>query len=231
MRIIALQDPSILQICLDCLPFFDSFSAEEKKDLILSGADLLRYNTGEFLVAEGGEDRPLFFLLSGAATVVKQGASIPIVELTPGNLFGEIAFLTGQKRTSNVIVHPVSAVGNERPSTVLSESLCQELCPDDPAPTIALRLNHTVLDNISAGTRLKMKDQIIAVLVDRVEHMSERIEEIFGEVPDVPVDPELDRLMTEGGGENLEQVKDHIFLHLVDFLMLLNKKIIEEAPN
>jgi signal-transduction protein with cAMP-binding, CBS, and nucleotidyltransferase domain len=229
MRIITPEDASVLQVCLDCLPFFDTFSDQEKQDLLGGGADLISYETGEFLIEEGGDDQMLFFLLSGAASVVKKGASIPIAELKPGDLFGEMAFLTEQKRTSNVIVHPVSSSNTQSAASVLSEALSTQLCPDDPSPTISLRFNRVVLDQIAKDTRFKIKDQIIAVLVARMEDISEVVEESFGEAPAFPIDPELDKMMAEGVEENLEQIKDQIILHLVEFIVLLNQKMLGDT--
>jgi hypothetical protein len=252
MRIITPVDSSVLQACLDCIPFFDTFSDAEKLDLLDCGPDLLHFNTGEFLIEEGGEDRVLFFLLSGAASVVREGASVPIAELAPGDLFGEIAFLTGQKRTSNVIVHQSSSDSVEGSNSVLSENLLQQICPDSSLPTITFRFGRALLDHLEGETRLKMKDQIIAVLIDRMEGISKIVEETIGSVPEFSIDPDLEQLMEEGLAEGLvegldeeevattkvadtatpredmEKVKDQIIQHLVDFIVLLNARLLGE---
>lgn len=225
MRIIVPEDPSILQTCLDCLPFFDTFSSEEKHDLLDYGADLITYDTGEFLIQEGGMDQVLFFLLSGAASVVKEGASIPIAELQPGDFFGEMAFLTGQSRTSNVIVHHAFTSKTGGSTSVLSEKICSILSPNDPAPTIILRFNRPLLTHIQQKTRIRIKDQIIAVLVVRMENISEKVEDRGGEVPEFSIDPELERLLEESSESELENAKDQIIKHLVAFIVQLNETL------
>ncbi|MBF0455249.1 MAG: cyclic nucleotide-binding domain-containing protein [Magnetococcales bacterium] len=224
MHIIPQEETTILQVCLACLPFFDTFSATEKQELLQAGADLIRYDTGEFLIAEGGGDQMIFFLLSGAASVVREGASIPIAELLPGDFFGEMAFLTAQKRTSNVIAHPPAPTQ----ASVLPERICAQLSPDDPSATIVLRFNRGIFDCLQRQTRIQFKDQIIAVLVERMEQVSERVEEAMGEVPEFGIDPELERLLAERFSEEEEETKDQIIQHLVAFIIQLNKRLFGE---
>ncbi|MBF0448939.1 MAG: cyclic nucleotide-binding domain-containing protein [Magnetococcales bacterium] len=231
MRVISPEETSVLLTCLDCLPFFDTFSDWEKLELLLAGADLITYQTGEFLIQQGSSDRVLFFLLSGRASVVREGASIPLAELLPGDFFGEISFLTKQKRTSNVIVHSRPNHSPEIPSSVLSEKLIATLCPDETAPIIVICFEHSILAKLNFNTRSKIKDQIIAVLVVRIEKISELVEEFGKQVPVFSKEPDLNNLIAGESMDFQESAKDQIIQNLVEYIVILHHTLQKQTPD
>lgn len=86
------------------LDFFEGFSSMELEKLLeLNRID--RYNMGETIVKENEEDMSnaghYYVILRGAVDVLKQNRKLTTLE--KGDCFGELAYLTKQKRTADVI--------------------------------------------------------------------------------------------------------------------------------
>ena len=79
---------------------FSELSPENNK-LILDKSRLLSIKSGETLILEGEEADTLYFLDQGRLIVYAD--NIPIAQISAGEPVGEIAFLTGGKRTATVI--------------------------------------------------------------------------------------------------------------------------------
>lgn len=64
-----------------------------------------RYATGETIIHEGDSSQTAYFLYSGRVGLFKQsnGAQIRLGELKEGELFGEMAYLLGERRTATVV--------------------------------------------------------------------------------------------------------------------------------
>ncbi len=63
-----------------------------------------RFGRGENVIGEGDEGYSMFILLRGEASVsiLKNGASIQVANLSEGDCFGEMSLLTGERRTATV---------------------------------------------------------------------------------------------------------------------------------
>jgi CRP-like cAMP-binding protein len=68
---------------------------------VLAGASVLEAEVGEEVVGEGSQTHALYFLLSGSLRVEKRRKRIATLA-NPGELFGEIAFVTGSPHRSTV---------------------------------------------------------------------------------------------------------------------------------
>jgi len=82
------------------VPFFEHFSREQVKE-ILKASNLFRVKKGKVIVAEGEIDDSFYVLLSGRASVKKNGGQIAVIGR--GECFGEMAFLSGQARAASVV--------------------------------------------------------------------------------------------------------------------------------
>ena len=82
------------------VPFFEHFSREQVKE-ILKASNLFRVKKGKVIVAEGEIDDSFYVLLSGRASVQKNGGQIAVIGR--GECFGEMAFLSGQARAASVV--------------------------------------------------------------------------------------------------------------------------------
>jgi len=90
---------------------FDGMSEDEINSL-LAGFEMTLYPDGAVVIEEGDSGDSLFMIKSGAARVVAHmfGREIELARLGEGDLFGEVAFLTGRPRTASVIaVGPLEA--------------------------------------------------------------------------------------------------------------------------
>jgi CRP/FNR family cyclic AMP-dependent transcriptional regulator len=102
------------------VPLFSNVSAAGLA-AIVSAADEIDQPAGKVLVSEGEFRRELFVLLSGSATVSRDGREFAV--LGPGDFFGEISLLSGGPRTATVTAASdvrVMILGPARFETVLA---------------------------------------------------------------------------------------------------------------
>lgn len=225
--------PEQTLLIIQSLPFFEPFSAEEQAVFLGKNARICCYDTGEPLIQEGGEDRSLFILLAGAASVVKEGASIPMAMLGPGDLFGEVAFLTNRRRTTNVIVHPPSRFHQKSDPffsdlfILVMEGILQQ--QSGKATAIAIQFHQAILDEMEISTRILLKDQIINRLVKRVDTMNQRVCQLTGNDPLLSVDEELESALLQQqtpSPETSEYTKGRIIEQLMEFMEELNYQLV-----
>src|SRR5438309_7447220 len=71
---------------------------------LLKNSKMDYFGRGEAVIEEGAEGESLFVLLRGTAhvTVVKQGTNVRVGGLRPGDCFGEMSLLTGERRSATV---------------------------------------------------------------------------------------------------------------------------------
>ncbi len=93
------QRQAELQMLLETFPLFSEVDQEDREELLL----LFRPRTaspGERVIRQGDRGDAMFFIVSGAVEVRLDSQAI---RLEPGAFFGEMALLTGERRTADVI--------------------------------------------------------------------------------------------------------------------------------
>ncbi len=83
---------------------FDGFSSEELV-AVMRGLELVSFEAGDVIVAEGTPGDSMFILTSGkvkAYVKSPQGRSLKVQEFEEGDFFGEISVLTGKPRTATL---------------------------------------------------------------------------------------------------------------------------------
>ncbi|MBF0210157.1 MAG: cyclic nucleotide-binding domain-containing protein [Desulfamplus sp.] len=87
------------------VPLFGNLSKGSKKYLHnLTGYDLPWFEQDELIIEEGSASTSFFILLKGSAKVVRKDAPDKIIAmLEPGDIFGEMSYLTGNRRSANVV--------------------------------------------------------------------------------------------------------------------------------
>jgi CRP-like cAMP-binding protein len=89
------------------VPLFSGLSDKELRTLA-QRSEQISLAADTTLVSEGEAGNQFFVLLTGGATVVKQGKTVH--RLAPGDSFGELALITGTPRTATVTTTEPSEV-------------------------------------------------------------------------------------------------------------------------
>ena len=100
---------------------------------------------GEAIIEKDALDNCFYVLLSGKGLVCVGRHAEPVATIKPGEFFGEVGFILNIPRTTWVFSEGVSAL---------------------------LRIDQTLLDNLDASTRSKVKDQIIIKLATTVTNFN-----------------------------------------------------------
>jgi CRP-like cAMP-binding protein len=84
-------------------PLFDSLD-DEALDHLLHSARIHHYGRGERVIEEGAAGDSMFVVLKGAVgvSVVRNGTQIRLGDIRPGECFGEMSLLTGERRSATV---------------------------------------------------------------------------------------------------------------------------------
>jgi CRP-like cAMP-binding protein len=131
------------------LDFFKSFSVQEQKIVINFRTHLYIYEKDEYLIKDGSDDTSFFILIKGSVDVFKENRQHPLARLKTGDSFGEIAFLTGSKRTANIIANET---------------------------VIVLKVDRTMFDRLDIYLKEKFKDNFILKLIQRLDKMNNAFE-------------------------------------------------------
>ncbi|MBF0270692.1 MAG: cyclic nucleotide-binding domain-containing protein [Magnetococcales bacterium] len=139
----------VVQRLLDNVPFFWSFSEEEKNLLISLDCYFESFQAGDYLIHEDAEDNALFIILKGTARVSKKSHPDKIITiLEPGTVFGEISFLTQRPRSTDVVA-------------------CEKM--------ICFTINGETMSQLDSQMQHKIKDQLIEILVQRLDQMNQTL--------------------------------------------------------
>ena len=128
------------------LPFFSRFSEYEKKRITEQDVSFKVFRKGDFIIEDGTRDTAFFVLIKGVVSVTK--ANKLIANLGPGEMFGEISFLTNTPRTTNI-------VANEG--------------------VLVLRMDQDMMSHMEQESREKFKDHIISRQVARLAETTDRL--------------------------------------------------------
>ncbi len=127
--------------------FFRFMNGAERRHLASFINAWQTHPPGSNLIRAGDKDHALFVLVRGSASVIKP-TDIFIAQLKEGEIFGEISFKTRRPRFSSVIA--------------------DEEC-------IVFKMDDTLLEKLSPELQIKIKDQIIGVLVTRLDDLNQRL--------------------------------------------------------
>lgn len=86
---------------LNRIAFFESFQGRHLNDILYSSY-FIQADPGDEVIKEGQEDSRIFILLTGSLAVIKNGEPLATLE-TAGEIFGELAAVTNERRTATVV--------------------------------------------------------------------------------------------------------------------------------
>jgi CRP-like cAMP-binding protein len=123
---------------LDAIPLFAGLTVDQRAS-IASACEELEVEEGSTLVKEGDFGFAAFAITSGTADVLQDGAVVRT--LGPGDVLGEIAVLSGGRRTATVVAtSPVTVV------TVLNRDMWRL---ERELPEVAAALRTTISERLS----------------------------------------------------------------------------------
>jgi len=133
---------------IDKLSFFAGFTQEEKRFLSTLESQIYKYLPSDFIITEGEIDYSFFILLKGVVRIVKSHPKeATITKLKAGAVLGEIAYVAKRTRTTSVIAD---------------------------GDVIALKIDTENIDALKPSIPSKLKDNLIEILVNRLETMNEQ---------------------------------------------------------
>lgn len=125
---------------LDAIPLFAELTLDQRAS-VASSCEELAAKAGSTLVQEGDFGYGMFAITYGTADVIIDGAVVRT--LGPGDMFGEIAVLSGGRRTATVV-----AVTDMTLITVLNRDLWRL---ERESPEIATALRATIAERLGAA--------------------------------------------------------------------------------
>lgn len=108
--------------------------SDGQRDTLKRAARTRAFADKEVLIEKGGKERDILCIVHGSATAQADDGRLLSV-LGPGDTVGEIGFLTGKKRTANVVAQ------SEGEALVISGDLIDWLVRDEPAIAARIMLN------------------------------------------------------------------------------------------
>lgn len=143
------------------VPFFESFNDGHLNDILYSSY-FLQCDPGDRIIEEGQDDQRIFILLSGKADVFKSGERIATLERS-GEVFGEIAVVSGEKRVATVVATTPTLC------LVIDQQFLQELKPE----------------STNASYYAALYGFLSRVLVERLKQAASRLVEVERELEEL----------------------------------------------
>lgn len=132
---------------LEKIPFFAPLSREEKESLSTLQHTLIRYSDNECIVEEGSEGDCFFILIRGMVRITKNVQPRKVIALLKsGSIFGEMAYLAKEPRSTHVHAHGGEAV--------------------------VMRMDQEILKACAPELRDKINARLIQLLVSRINRMN-----------------------------------------------------------
>jgi CRP/FNR family cyclic AMP-dependent transcriptional regulator len=151
MKRLELVDSTKFNDIINKISFFDDFSEDEKELLAGFHSQFFVAKSGTHIIEQGGSDQSFYIILTGQVSVQHANSDTHLAVLNPGDFFGEVSFLTDRKRTTSIVAESKS---------------------------ILFEIDKTTLRSLPPSIREKLKDNIIQVLVVRLDQMNQRVAEL-----------------------------------------------------
>lgn len=140
-----MQEKEVLKLIKD-IAFFKPFTASEKKTLANLESHLIQYKKGDYVIRQGDKDTTIFILLKGTLAITKN--EVPDAELNTlkvGSLFGEVPFITGKIRSTNVVAKN---------------------------KVLVLKMDSHLLKTLDPSILNKFKDHLLKIIIKRLDEMN-----------------------------------------------------------
>ena len=134
---------------MDNVPFFKEMDNAEREGLLAYEKHWMQFKPQEKILKEDEMDYGFFVLLEGKVSVLRgEPTEVSLTQLAPGALFGEITMKAQRPRTSSIEA--------------------------DEEVTV-FKVDALLIDKLSHGLIIKIKDQIIDLVITRLDEVSNRV--------------------------------------------------------
>ncbi len=144
---------------MDNIPFFKEMDNAEREILLAHEKHWMQFKPQEKILKEDEVDYGFFVLLEGKVSVLRsKPTEMTLAQLVPGALFGEITMKTQRPRTSSI--------------------------KTDEEVTV-FKVDALLIDKLSHGLIIKIKDQIINLVITRLDEVNYRLDEVSNRLDEV----------------------------------------------
>jgi CRP-like cAMP-binding protein len=134
---------------MDGIPFFKEMDTSDREDLLGHETHWVQYKPQEKILKEDEVDYGFFVLLEGQVSVMRsKPTEVSLAQLVPGAIFGEVTMKAKKPRTSSIEA-------------------------DDDVTL--LKVDNQLLDQLSPELKIKIKDQILDVVITRLDEVNNQL--------------------------------------------------------
>ena len=130
------------------IPMFKDFTEEEKKQFAKLDLSVLNFPKDYTIIKEGEERSEFYLLIEGTVLVTKANRKFSIAKLGAGAVFGEMAIIAKEPRSTSVIT--------------------AEDC-------VVVRLDEDFFHEITPYMEIKIKDYFLDLLISRLNSMNKAV--------------------------------------------------------
>lgn len=149
---------------LDSIPLFESFQGRHLNDILYSSY-FIQADPGDEVIKEDQEDSRIFVLLTGSLEVMKNGEVLATLA-TAGEIFGELAAVTNEKRTASVVARSNTLC------LVIDQQFLREIKPEEDNASYYAAL-YGFISRVLAD-RLKKASVLITKLEKELEEVKRK---------------------------------------------------------
>ena len=134
---------------MDKIPFFGEMDKADRENLISHKTHWMQFKPQEKILKEDEVDYGFFVLLEGQVSVMRsKPAEVSLARLVPGAMFGEITMKAKRPRSSSI---------------------------EADNDVIVFKVDGQLMDQLSLEMIIKIKDQIIGLVITRLDEMNHRL--------------------------------------------------------
>jgi len=134
---------------MDKTPFFKEMDKAERENLLSHKNHWMEFKPQEQVLKEDELDYGFFVLLEGQVSVMRsKPAKVSLAQLVPGAMFGEITMKAKRPRTSAI---------------------------EADNDVIVFKVDSQLMDKLSPEMIIKIKDQIIDLVITRLDEVNNRL--------------------------------------------------------
>ena len=147
------MDKDKLVKLMDEVPFFKEMDDADRETLLSYETHWVQFKPEETILKEDEVDYGFFVLMEGKVSVMRsKPAEVSLAQLVPGAIFGEITMKAKRPRTSSI------EADNE---------------------VSLFKVDSQLLDQLPPELTIKIKDQIITLVITRLDEVNNRLNEFI----------------------------------------------------